>query len=415
MLADCNRSSQSGALHHFGMGADIDRAMGDINRTALNDRALLDEHARAVADNCDRLADRSADAAGCQKLEIRLNLSAVHGEDVSEMADTSDCKVGNDARGFATSHGYKTVGGVVDGLADGEAGDGFGEQSVRDYVRRNADRVIVVGIGEKRKYFGQIISGDVAVGAGEHALPFLSQGEGADAEFGYRPGIGHGEEIGASVIAINEYIVHYSTVFITQNYAICRNFVVKITTIMTFTETQLSGVWLIEPVRHGDARGYFCETFRRDEFERHIGAVDFVQDNESRSHRGVARGLHYQAGAAAQGKLVRVSEGAVVDVVVDLRRDSATFGRHLSVELSAENGRQMFVPRGFAHGFVVMSESAMFQYKVDNLYCPSAERCIRFDDPELAIEFPIPVNELLFSDKDLHGQSFAEAAGDDFK
>ena len=178
---------------------------------------------------------------------------------------------------------------------------------------------------------------------------------------------------------------------------------------MTFTETQLSGVWLIEPVRHGDARGYFCETFRKDEFEKHIGVVDFVQDNESRSHFGVARGLHYQAGDAAQGKLVRVSEGKVIDVVVDLRQESPTFGQHLSVELSAENGRQMYVPRGFAHGFVVLSESAMFQYKVDNIYCPSAERCIRFDDPLLGIEFPMPVGELLFSEKDLHGLTFAAA------
>ncbi len=178
---------------------------------------------------------------------------------------------------------------------------------------------------------------------------------------------------------------------------------------MTFTETQLPGVWLIEPKRHGDARGYFCETFRKDEFERHIGAVDFVQDNESRSHRGVARGLHYQAGESAQAKLVRVSEGAVCDVVVDLRRGSATFGRHIAVELSADNGRQMFVPRGFAHGFVVVSETAMFQYKVDNYYCPAAERCIRFDDPRLAIEFPLPCGELLFSEKDLRGVSFDEA------
>ena len=178
---------------------------------------------------------------------------------------------------------------------------------------------------------------------------------------------------------------------------------------MTFTETQLAGLWLIEPVRHGDERGYFCETFRRDEFEKHIGAVDFVQDNESRSRRGVARGLHYQAGEAAQAKLVRVSEGRVFDVVVDIRRGSPTFGRHLSFELSAENGCQLYVPRGFAHGFIVLSESAMFQYKVDNLYCPSAERCIRFDDPILAIKFPIPVNELIFSAKDLKGLSFAEA------
>lgn len=178
---------------------------------------------------------------------------------------------------------------------------------------------------------------------------------------------------------------------------------------MTFTETELNGVWLITPIRHGDARGYFCETFRLDEFERHIGKVEFIQDNESRSHFGVARGLHYQAGDASQAKLVRVSEGTVIDVVVDLRQSSPTFGRKLSVELSAENGHQLFIPRGFAHGFIVMSEAATFQYKVDNFYCPSAERCIRFDDETLAIEFPIAADRLQFSEKDLCGQSFADA------
>lgn len=178
---------------------------------------------------------------------------------------------------------------------------------------------------------------------------------------------------------------------------------------MTFKETELDGVWLILPVRHGDERGYFCETFRRDEFERHIGKVDFIQDNESRSHRGVARGLHYQAGDAAQAKLVRVSEGTVIDVVVDLRRNSPTFGRHMSVELSAENGLQIFVPRGFAHGFIVMSESATFQYKVDNFYNPAAERCISFTDPSLGIEFPIAKDLLQFSAKDLKGSAFKDS------
>ena len=178
---------------------------------------------------------------------------------------------------------------------------------------------------------------------------------------------------------------------------------------MTFSETELQGVWLITPVRHGDARGYFCETFRLDEFERHIGEVNFIQDNESRSHFGVARGLHYQAGEASQAKLVRVSEGTVVDIVVDLRSDSPTFGRTLSVELSAENGRQLFIPRGFAHGFIVLSETATFQYKVDNAYCPAAERCIRFDDATLAISLPVDAARLQFSEKDLRGQSFAEA------
>ena len=178
---------------------------------------------------------------------------------------------------------------------------------------------------------------------------------------------------------------------------------------MTFTQTELDGVWLIVPVRHGDARGYFCETFRRDLFEQHIGQVDFVQDNESRSGRGVARGLHYQAGEASQAKLVRVTEGAVMDYIVDLRRDSPTFGRWQVFELSADNGRQLFIPRGFAHGFVVVSSRATFQYKVDNFYVPTAERCIRFDDPTLAITLPLPVEELQFSEKDLRGKSFVEA------
>lgn len=178
---------------------------------------------------------------------------------------------------------------------------------------------------------------------------------------------------------------------------------------MIFIETQLPGLWIVEPVRHGDARGYFSETFRRDLFESHVGKVDFVQDNESRSHHGVARGLHWQAGDAAQAKLVRVTEGCVVDYALDLRSDSPTFGRHLSVELSAANGRQLFLPRGFAHGFVVVSESAVFQYKADNYYCPSAERCLRFDDPALGIVFPLPVSQLQFSEKDRRGCLFAEA------
>lgn len=178
---------------------------------------------------------------------------------------------------------------------------------------------------------------------------------------------------------------------------------------MTFTKTELDGVWMITPVRHGDSRGYFCETYRRDEFEAHIGKVDFLQDNESKSHRGVARGLHYQAGDAAQAKLVRVSEGKVIDYALDLRTYSPTFGRWQSFELSADNGCQLFVPRGYAHGFVVVSETAIFQYKVDNVYCPRAERCISFKDADIAIEFPLPVGELLFSEKDLKGVCFADA------
>lgn len=179
---------------------------------------------------------------------------------------------------------------------------------------------------------------------------------------------------------------------------------------MNFTELQLPGLWLVEPLRHSDGRGYFCETFRRDLFERHIGKVDFVQDNESRSVFGVARGLHYQVGDAAQSKLVRVSAGRVLDYVLDLRPASPTFGRTAMVELSGDNARQLFIPGGFAHGFVVVSPEAVFQYKVDRYYCPSAERCIRFSDPELGVEFPLPAGEMIFSEKDLAGTSFAEAS-----
>lgn len=177
---------------------------------------------------------------------------------------------------------------------------------------------------------------------------------------------------------------------------------------MKFTQLEIDGVWLIEPVRHGDARGYFAETFRRDEFERHIGPVDFVQDNESVSSRGVLRGLHFQRGDASQAKLVRVSRGTVVDVAVDLRPDSPTLGRYVMVELSAENGRQLFIPRGFAHGFLVMSQEAQFQYKVDNLYAPQSEASLRYDDPTVGVKWPIDGMDVLLSPKDLAGQPYAE-------
>lgn len=178
---------------------------------------------------------------------------------------------------------------------------------------------------------------------------------------------------------------------------------------MEFIKTDLQDVWLIQPVRHGDARGYFCETFRLDEFRRAVGDVDFVQDNESQSHFGVARGLHYQAGDKSQAKLVRVTQGRVVDIAVDLRRSSPTYGRHIAVELSHDNGLQLFVPRGFAHGFVVLSETARFEYKVDNYYCPEAERCIRMGDPDLAIALPLEHSRLQFSEKDLRGLPFTKA------
>lgn len=181
---------------------------------------------------------------------------------------------------------------------------------------------------------------------------------------------------------------------------------------MKFIEQDIRGVYVVEPVRFGDARGYFSEVFKLKEFQEYIGPVQFVQDNESVSSRGVLRGLHFQGGEWSQAKLVRVSQGRVIDVVVDLRRDSATFGKHLMVELSAENGRQLFIPRQFAHGFVVLSETAQFQYKVDNVYAPQSEHTLRFDDPQLAIEWPIAASEMLLSPKDLRGQSLAELMQD---
>lgn len=150
------------------------------------------------------------------------------------------------------------------------------------------------------------------------------------------------------------------------------------------------------------------ESFKREEFESHIGVVDFVQDNESMSTRGVLRGLHFQKGEWSQAKLVRVSQGMVLDVVVDLRGDSPTYGQHVAVELSQENCRQLYMPRGMAHGFVVLSETAQFQYKVDNVYAPQTEATLRFDDPALAIDWRLPKDELLLSEKDLKGLSLSE-------
>lgn len=172
---------------------------------------------------------------------------------------------------------------------------------------------------------------------------------------------------------------------------------------MDFKPLEIDGVWLIEPKRFGDARGYFMESFKLDEFRRHVGDVTFVQDNESVSTRGVLRGLHFQRGEFSQAKLVRVSHGTVIDVAVDLRGDSPTFGKHVAVELSQENARQLFIPRGFAHGFIVLSDMAQFQYKVDNVYAPQSEMTLMFNDPELGIEWPLAENEPNLSPKDLKG------------
>ena len=181
---------------------------------------------------------------------------------------------------------------------------------------------------------------------------------------------------------------------------------------MDYKETNIKDVWVIEPKVFSDARGYFMETWREEDFNAHIGhQVHFVQDNQSLSSRGVLRGLHYQKGASSQAKLVRVLQGTVVDVAVDLRQDSPTFGKYVAVELSDENKRQLFIPRGFAHGFQVLSDTAVFTYKVDNRYAPEDECSIRYNDPTIGIEWPITnPDEVVLSEKDLkRAVSFDEA------
>lgn len=177
---------------------------------------------------------------------------------------------------------------------------------------------------------------------------------------------------------------------------------------MRFEETGIKGVYLIMPEVFGDSRGYFFESFKKSEFEKHVGTVDFIQDNESKSSRGVLRGLHFQKGEYAQAKLVRVISGAVLDVVVDIRPDSPTFGAHFSAELTGDNKHQLFVPRGMAHGFVVLQDNTVFAYKVDNIYSPQNESGIRFDDPDLAIDWQIPANALILSAKDQKLERFKD-------
>ena len=170
---------------------------------------------------------------------------------------------------------------------------------------------------------------------------------------------------------------------------------------MKFTRQSIPDVVLIEPTVHGDNRGYFVETFRQDLFEAAVDyQVNFIQDNESKSGKGVLRGLHYQLPPYTQAKLVRVIEGSVLDVAVDIRKSSPTFGQHVSVELTAENKHQLFVPHGFAHGFIVLSDSATFVYKVDNYYAPEYDRGIAFNDKDLAIDWQLPLEMLQLSDKD---------------
>lgn len=178
---------------------------------------------------------------------------------------------------------------------------------------------------------------------------------------------------------------------------------------MEYRKTEIEGVYIIEPRVFGDERGYFFEAWKRQEFEENIGKVDFIQDNESKSVFGVLRGLHYQKGELSQAKLVRVISGRVLDVAVDLRKDSPTFGKHVAVELSGDNKRQFFIPRGFAHGFLVLSDEAVFTYKVDNPYAPQAEASILWNDADLAIDWPLSEKKLILSQKDREAQPFAEA------
>ena len=169
---------------------------------------------------------------------------------------------------------------------------------------------------------------------------------------------------------------------------------------MNIIRTALEGVLIVEPKVFGDARGYFFETWRQDAYAAAGIDCQFVQDNESKSSFGVLRGLHWQAAPHTQAKLVRVVSGAVLDVAVDIRRNSPTFGRHVAIELSAANKRQLFIPRGFAHGFAVLSQEAIFAYKCDNAYCPAAERGLRFDDPALHIDWRIQPQQWNLSPKD---------------
>ena len=170
---------------------------------------------------------------------------------------------------------------------------------------------------------------------------------------------------------------------------------------MKFTKTEIEDVIIIEPNIHGDSRGYFSETFRQDKLDDFLGyKINFVQDNESKSSFGVLRGLHYQLSPKAQTKLVRVIEGNVLDIAVDIRKGSPTFGKYVAVELSSTNRKQLLVPRGFAHGFVVLSEIAIFSYKVDNYYSPENDRGILFSDKDIGIDWKIGKDKMLLSEKD---------------
>ena len=178
---------------------------------------------------------------------------------------------------------------------------------------------------------------------------------------------------------------------------------------MNIIKTDIEGVIIVEPRVFGDARGYFFESYNARDFREQSGIdVTFIQDNESCSSYGVVRGLHFQKPPYAQSKLVRVVEGTVLDVAVDIRKGSATYGKHVSVELSADNKRQLFLPKGMAHGFAVLSERAVFQYKCDEYYHPESEGAIAWDDPTLAIDWRLPKEAVLLSEKDSHHPKFNE-------
>lgn len=178
---------------------------------------------------------------------------------------------------------------------------------------------------------------------------------------------------------------------------------------MEVIQTEIEGVVILEPKVFGDERGYFFESFSQQRFDAALGKTIFVQDNESKSSYGVVRGLHYQLPPYTQAKLVRVVKGCVLDVAVDLRKDSPTFGKHVAVELSEENKRQLFIPQGFAHGFAVLSPEAVFQYKCDNYYAPDYEGGIQFDDPALGIDWRIPREKMILSPKDCMRQPLSES------
>ena len=178
---------------------------------------------------------------------------------------------------------------------------------------------------------------------------------------------------------------------------------------MNVLKTDIEGVVIIEPRIFRDDRGYFFESFSQREFQEKVCNTVFVQDNESKSSYGVLRGLHFQKPPHAQSKLVRVIKGAVLDVAVDIRRGSPTFGEHVAVELSGDNHRQLFIPRGFAHGFSVLTDEVVFQYKCDNFYAPQSEGALAWNDPDLAIDWRIPADKLLLSEKDRHHCRLREA------